>query len=152
MFVPPASPSDVVGAPGANRSVTESLFEKQVTWSAAVVTSVQPCAVTGPTSESYTAPRLTVFATQAGASMSIPEASFPVEAKVVTPRALRLLIEAANALVNDRALSQSPANRTEVPRLMLMIATSGRLAFTQSRPATTSLEQQNAPALSTTLT
>jgi hypothetical protein len=39
--VPPPSPVDVMGAPGASKSRAESLFVKQVILSAAVVASLQ---------------------------------------------------------------------------------------------------------------
>src|SRR5262245_30632456 len=67
--VPPPMPVDVVGAPGANRSVVALLLVKQVTWSAAVAASVQPRIVTGPTFESQTAPTDVAFWLQAGAAI-----------------------------------------------------------------------------------
>src|SRR5262249_38420553 len=39
---PPPRPAAVIGAPGASRSTLLLLFEKQGTWSARVVASVQP--------------------------------------------------------------------------------------------------------------
>jgi hypothetical protein len=90
---------EVVGAPGAKRSVVELLLLKQATWSAWVVGSMQSRMETGPTSASYTAPTEIAFATQAGADIWVPEPSFPEETNESTPLARRVLIAVANAMV-----------------------------------------------------
>src|SRR5215471_11951022 len=128
-------PVDVVGAPGANRSVCESLLLKHVTWFACVVASVQPRMVTAPTFESHTAPTEMVLATHAGTAICVPDPWFPVEANTEVPFARSALMAVAKERVTALRLSQSPAKRKKVPKLMLTTPTSGWLARIQSRPA-----------------
>src|SRR5262245_2053132 len=53
-------------------------------------------------------------------------------------------------MVKPCALSQLPLNKAKLPRLMFTTFTSGRLAATQSRPATMSLAQHDCPLASRT--
>jgi len=145
VVVPPPSSEDVIGAPGATRSVVVLLLEKQVTWSAAVVRSVQPWTVLAPTSASQTAPTESVFDKHAGVIMAAAAPSLPEPATTSTPLSHSGSIDAASAIVVASAVSQSPAY-SPAPMLRFTMSTSGWLSSTQSSPATMSPSVPPPPA------
>src|SRR4030095_5382895 len=128
-----------MGAPGANMSVVALVFVKHVTWSAAVVASEQFPKDWGPTLESQTAPTEMAPASQAGAVIRVPSASFPEEQKDRTPRARSVVIVGESGACE---VSQLLTYVAKVPRLMLTTSTSGRFTMIQFSAAMMSLVQQ----------